>query len=97
MELLLAEPDVGEPLGLRDRAMLEFLLPPAARRAELVGLNVDDLDLPGLTTRVIGKRNKERVVCFGEPCRDVLEAYLGGAREGLLGNAEKPLGSRRCS
>jgi integrase/recombinase XerC len=92
MELLLAEPDVGEPLGLRDRAMLEFLYATGCRRAELVGLNVADLDLPSLTTRVIGKRNKERIVCFGEPCRDVLEAYLGGAREGLLRNAEKPFG-----
>lgn len=92
MELLLAEPDVATPLGLRDRAILEFLYATGCRRAELVGLDVDALDLPSLTARVIGKRNKERIVCFGEPCRDVLEAYLGGARQELLGNAEKPFG-----
>lgn len=90
MELLLAEPDVSDPLGLRDRAILEFLYATGCRRAELVGLDVEALDLAGMSARVIGKRNRERVVCFGEPCREVLEAYLGGAREALLGNAQKP-------
>jgi len=90
MELLLAEPDVSTTLGLRDRALLEFLYASGCRRAEVVGLDLADLDLPGLTARVIGKRNKERVVCLGEPCREALAAYLGGAREELLGNAENP-------
>ena len=94
MELLLAEPDVETDLGARDRAILEFMYATGCRRAELIGLDLDRLDLGSLQARVIGKRDKERVVYFGEPCRDALRHYLDGAREKLLGNAEKPFGLR---
>lgn len=90
MELLLAEPDVETTLGARDRAMLEFMYATGCRRAEVVGLDLDRLNLDDLQARVIGKRDKERIVYFGEPARDALRHYLGGAREELLGNAEKP-------
>lgn len=90
VELLLAEPDVEKPLGARDRAILEFMYATGCRRAEVVGLNVEGLSLDDLQARVIGKRDKERIVYFGEPCRDALRHYLGGVREVLLGNAEKP-------
>jgi integrase/recombinase XerC len=94
VELLLSEPDVTTPLGCRDRAILEFFYATGCRRAELVGLSLDQLDLDQGTARVIGKRDKERLVFFGEPCREALTAYLGGPREALLGNAEKPFGER---
>jgi integrase/recombinase XerC len=90
MELLLAEPDVETTLGARDRAMLEFMYATGCRRAEIVGLDVEKLNLDDLQARVIGKRDKERIVYFGEPARDALRHYLGGVREELLGNAEKP-------
>jgi integrase/recombinase XerC len=90
MELLLAEPDVSEPLGQRDRALLEFFYATGCRRAEVVGLDLDRLDLQECSARVIGKRDKERLVLFGEPCREALVAYLEGARPLLLNNARQP-------
>jgi site-specific recombinase XerD len=94
MELLLAEPDVETTLGARDRAMLEFMYATGCRRAEIVGLDLDRLDLEERQARVIGKRDKERLVFFGDPCREALEGYLHGPREALLGNAQQPFGEK---
>ncbi|MEI6500848.1 MAG: tyrosine recombinase XerC, partial [Armatimonadota bacterium] len=94
MELLLAEPNLETTLGVRDRAILEFMYATGCRRAELVGLDLDCLNLEQLQARVIGKRDKERLVFFGEPCRDALQDYLSGPRETLLGNAEQPFGEK---
>lgn len=90
LELLLAEPNLETTLGVRDRAILEFMYATGCRRAEVIGLDVARLNLTELSARVIGKRDKERIVYFGEPCRTALENYLHGAREDLLQNAEKP-------
>lgn len=89
MELLLGEPNLETALGVRDRAILEFLYATGCRRAELVGLDLPRLDLDNLLARVIGKRDKERIVYFGEPCRVALQSYMSGAREELLQKAEK--------
>lgn len=89
MEALLAEPDVDTAAGMRDRAILEFLYATGCRRAELVGLTLAAVDLEEGLARVIGKREKERIVYFGEPCREALEAYLGGPREELLSQARQ--------
>jgi integrase/recombinase XerC len=98
MEALLQEPDPATALGARDRAILEFLYATGCRRAELVGLDLDRLDLEEGTARVIGKRDKERIVYFGEPCGAALAMYLHGPREELLQNARVPRRrSRRCS
>jgi integrase/recombinase XerC len=90
MEALLEEPDASTALGARDRAILEFLYATGCRRAELVGLNLDSMNLEESTARVIGKRDKERIVYFGVPCRQALEMYLGGPREELLQYATRP-------
>ena len=90
MEALLAEPDVTTAQGARDRAILEFLYATGCRRAELVGLDLAALDLDECSARVIGKRDKERIVYFGEPCQEAFVAYLGGPREELL--SRRPAG-----
>lgn len=90
MQLLLAEPDLESTLGVRDRAMLEFMYATGCRRAEVIGLQLGRLDLAQLCARVIGKRDKERLVYFGDPCREALESYLHGAREELLQQAATP-------
>jgi len=89
IEALLSEPDATTALGARDRAILEFLYATGCRRAELIGLDLDRLDLPSRTARLMGKRNKERIVYFGEPCRQALEAYIHGPREELLAKAHR--------
>ena len=58
---LLEAPDTSEPLGVRDRAILETLYSSGIRAAELAGLQVRDIDLIGCTIRVLGKRRKERI------------------------------------
>lgn len=71
------------PAGLRDRALLELLYGSGLRVSELVGLDVDDVDLEEGAVRVMGKGGKEREVPLGRFGRDAVEAWLGRARPGL--------------
>lgn len=67
----------GQTLAaLRTRAILELLYGTGVRCAELVGLDLDDVDLQERVVRVLGKGRKERVVPFGQPARSAIEAYL---------------------
>lgn len=65
---------------LRDRAMLELLYGSGLRVSELVGVDIEHLDLPS-TVRVIGKGNKERIVPVGSHAAAALERYLARRRE----------------
>jgi integrase/recombinase XerC len=66
----------GDPLGVRDVAMLEVLYATGIRVAELVGLNIGDVDLERRVVRVFGKGRKERTVPFGLPANAALAAWL---------------------
>ena len=72
------------PPALRDIAVIELLYASALRVSELVGLDVDALDLDRLTVRVVGKGGKERVVPFGVPALAALSDYLRSGRPALL-------------
>lgn len=74
----------GDPIALRDHAILEMLYGSGIRVSELCGLDIDDLDLDRATARVLGKGAKERVVPFGAPARDALSAYLRRGRTTLV-------------
>lgn len=67
--------------GLRDRAMLEVLYSGGVRVSELVGLNLEDMDLLGGTARVKGKGKKKRIVLLGKKAIEALERYLGKRQE----------------
>lgn len=84
-EAVMGIPDTGEPLGLRDRAMLELLYATAIRRGELIGLRLFDVDYPrsALIVRQ-GKGNKDRVVPLGERAKAWLAAYRDRVRPGLV-------------
>ncbi|MCG7260852.1 tyrosine recombinase XerC [Corynebacterium hesseae] len=73
---------------LRDSAMLEFLYATGARVAELVGLNIGDIDVSRRTARVTGKGNKQRVVPFGDAAHDALCAWLETGRPQLAGDTD---------
>lgn len=73
---LIEAPDTTDPLGLRDRAILETLYSSGVRVSELAGLNRRDVDLIGGTINVLGKRRKERIAHLGGPAIDALNAYL---------------------
>lgn len=64
------------PRGLRDRAVLELLYGSGLRVSELSGLDLDAVDLPGRSARVLGKGNKERLVPLGGKCLEALAGWL---------------------
>lgn len=82
VERLLAAPSPEEPLGIRDRALLELLYATGARVSEAVGLDVDDL-AHGEVLRLRGKGSKERIVPVGSYAREAVDAYLTRVRPGL--------------
>ncbi len=79
---LMDDPGSNEPRSLRDQALLEVLYSAGVRVAELVGLNVEDVDLDTGTATVLGKGRKERVVLLGMKAVEAVRVYLrkeGGA------------------
>ncbi|MFY9263450.1 MAG: tyrosine recombinase XerC [Actinomycetaceae bacterium] len=72
----------GDPIQVRDHAILEVLYATGIRVSELVGLNVHDIS-PENSLRVIGKGNKERIVPFGRPARKAIMAWTS-ARAQLI-------------
>lgn len=84
VEALLEAPNLAEPIGLRDRAMLELLYATGLRVSELVNLESHNLSLRQGVVRVTGKGGKERLVPMGETAADWLERYLRDGRLQLL-------------
>lgn len=84
VELLLNAPDVGTPLGMRDRTMFEVLYATGLRVTELVGLSIAQVSLDMGVVRVMGKGSKERLVPLGEEALDWLQKYITGMRPILL-------------
>ena len=71
--------EASDDAGIRDRAILEFLYATGLRVGELVSLDLEDVDVPGETVRVLGKGGKERMVPFGRKARAALERWLRAA------------------
>jgi len=93
VDRLLAGPDPVDPVGLRDRAILELLYATGIRVGELCGLHLGDVDLAADTVLVLGKGAKERVVPFGEPARAALLDYLANGRAAMVPTPGKPTAS----
>ena len=90
VDRLLAGPDPVDPIGLRDRAILELLYATGIRVGELCGLRLGDVDLTADTVLVLGKGSRQRVVPFGEPARVALLEYLLNGRAAMLAVADQP-------
>jgi integrase/recombinase XerD len=84
VEALLDAPDVDEPLGLRDRTMLELIYASGLRVSELVTLKTFNVSMNEGVLRVLGKGSKERLVPFGQVARDWIVRYLAQARAVIL-------------
>ncbi|OIP11101.1 MAG: site-specific tyrosine recombinase XerD [Betaproteobacteria bacterium CG2_30_59_46] len=84
VEALLNIPETPDPLGLRDKAMLETLYATGLRVSELVMLKVAETSLDMGVVRVMGKGSKERLVPLGEEAIGWLKRYLAEARPHLL-------------
>jgi integrase/recombinase XerD len=87
---LLAAPALDEPLGLRDRAMLEVLYASGLRISELVGLTMNSVNLRQGVVRIIGKGGKERLVPMGQEAMRWVARYLDDGRGRLSGSAGTP-------
>ncbi|ELT43006.1 integrase [Arthrobacter nitrophenolicus] len=70
----------GEPLAVRNRAIVELLYATGVRVGELAGLDIDDLDPDRRTLRVLGKGNKERTVPYGVPAAVAVDDWLRRGR-----------------
>jgi integrase/recombinase XerD len=86
VEALLDAPDVEQPEGMRDRAMLELLYATGLRVSELITLQLEQVSLNQGVVRVIGKGNKERLVPLGEEAIGWLDRFIKEGRHELLHN-----------
>ena len=73
---LLAGPSTNDPLGRRDRAILELFYASGLRLSELAGLGLEDVNLSAKMVRVLGKGGKQRLVPFNNSTASALLAYL---------------------
>ncbi len=91
VEAVLSQPNIADPLGIRDRAALELFYSTGIRRAELVRLEVSDLNREKRLLRIRqGKGHKDRVVPVGTRALRWLEKYLADVRPLLLVHAQEP-------
>ena len=74
--VLLEMPDLSTPLGIRDRAWLELMYASGLRISELVGIDIDDVEIRARLVKVRGKGAKERIVPFGTKAQDAIRGYL---------------------
>jgi integrase/recombinase XerD len=88
VDALLHAPDVADPLGLRDRTMLELMYASGLRVSELVGLKTLHVSLNESVLRILGKGSKERLVPFGQEAGLWLARYLQASRPALLGSRQ---------
>lgn len=84
VDALSKAPDISQPLGCRDRTMLEVLYATGVRVSELVNLRMSQINLNQGVIRIIGKGDRERLVPLGEEAQRWLKRYLHGCREKIL-------------
>lgn len=94
VEALLSAPDLGTPQGIRDRAILELLYASGIRVAELVGLDLGDIEFELEYVRVYGKGSKERVVPVGRRALEAVSRYLEESRPAFSARVASPAEGR---
>ncbi len=82
-EMIINLPDIDEPLGMRDRAILEVLYSTGMRRMELIGLSIYNIDIERGTVMVYGKGKKDRMIPIGERAIKWTQKYLYEVRPSL--------------
>ena len=85
MNRLLDETDFGKGFkGCRDRLIIEMFYATGMRLSELIGLDDKDVDFSASLLKVTGKRNKQRLIPFGDELRDLMLGYIGIRNETIL-------------
>lgn len=100
MAQLLEMPDAGDPLGRRDRAILELVYASGLRLSELESLDIENVDFSGRMVRVMGKGAKERMIPFNQTAERALRVWLKDraimlSRTGVLGTGDQPAARNR--
>jgi len=90
VELLLSQPSISEPAGIRDKAMLELLYATGIRVSELVSLDLEHVNLESGFVRCFGKGAKERIVPLGDVAVRYLKEYLVRGRNKLKKSGNTP-------
>lgn len=84
MNKLLDEVDFGEGFkGCRDRMIIEMFYATGMRLSELIGLDTCDVDFSSLLIKVTGKRNKQRLIPFGEELKTSMMEYVNVKKESV--------------
>ena len=73
---LIETPNTGDPLGRRDRAILELFYASGLRLSELVAVDLEDVNLSGRMVRVMGKGRKERLLPFNQSAAAAIRAWM---------------------
>ncbi len=89
VDLLLSQPDVATPFGLRDRAMIELLYATGMRVSELIEVRAADLHLDQEYLTCVGKGNKERIIPLGKQAADWVRRYQRDGRPVLAARARQ--------
>ena len=89
--MLLSAPDTSRPLGMRNKAMLEFAYATGMRVSEITGFRLADLNFRNGTARCVGKGSRERVVPVGEVALRYIRLYVDTVRPGLLRGASSDM------
>ena len=85
VDLLIAQPEVSTPRGLRDRAIIELLYATGMRVSELVALRPADVNLEASYLTCTGKGDKQRIIPIGDEAATWVKRYLQQSRSLLLG------------
>jgi len=84
VEALLAAPDVSDPLGHRDRTMLEVLYATGLRVSELINLQQSEINLNQGVLRIVGKGDRERLIPLGDEAQNWIREFIAGPRTEIL-------------
>jgi integrase/recombinase XerD len=84
VDALLASPKVAEPLGHRDRTMLEVLYATGVRVSELINLKLGQINLNQGVLRIVGKGDRERLIPLGDEAQDWIREFIDGPRGEIL-------------
>lgn len=84
LEIIFNTPNINEPLGQRDRLILEIFYATGLRVSELVNIKIEDIDDDRKEIKVNGKGNKDRIVCFGDYCLEFLKLFINDGRQKIL-------------
>jgi integrase/recombinase XerC len=87
---LIETPDTGDPLGRRDRAILELFYASGLRLSELVAVDMEDLNLSGRMVRVMGKGRKERLLPFNQSAADAIRMWMKDRAAIMAARTSKP-------